>query len=161
MYYFKKHRWPSENQEGNYHGEKEESIEGQKKDVGTVIGAIERRRLRGCGTSGVDVEILVRKVEQKGLLGRHRLRWEDGPSIRILRCVRNRECVGAVSGGRMGSVSANAFTFSKPYNFLTSKGNISSEVRLCYRIRYVIDLCVICEAVHPYVLVPVAARSKV
>ena len=72
----------------------------------------------------------------------------------------SRECVGAVSGGRIGSVSANTFTFSKSYNFLTSKGNVSSEVRLFYRIRYVIDPYVICEAIHQYVPVPVAARSK-
>jgi len=60
----------------------------------------------------------------------------------------------------MGSVYENTFTFSKPYNFLTSKGNVSSEVRLCHIIRYVIDIYVICEAMHPYVPVQVAARSK-
>ena len=36
----------------------------------------------GVARRGVDVEILVRKVKQRGLLRRRRLRWEDRPSIR-------------------------------------------------------------------------------
>jgi hypothetical protein len=68
--------------------------------------------------------------------------------------------VGAVSGGMMGSVSANTFTFSKPYNFLTSKGNISSELRLCRRIHWVTDPYVICETIHASVRVPVAVLSN-